>query len=115
MKARRLGIAALALVPPVVVGGAAAADGPSPRAARTVSVTVGDDFYRPARLAVAPRTRVRWVWRGRDVHNVTVTSGPRRFRSSTQVRGSFARTLRARGTYRIICTVHGQTMRIRVG
>jgi len=111
----RLGIAALALGPLVVVGGAPAADGPGTRAARTVDVTVGDDFYRPVRLSVRPRTRVRWVWRGRDVHNVTVTSGPRRFRSRTQVRGTFARTLRARGTYRIVCTVHGQTMRIRVG
>jgi hypothetical protein len=44
-----------------------------------------------------------------------VTSGPRRFRSRTQARGTFARRLRARGTYRIICTVHGQTMRINVG
>jgi plastocyanin len=114
MNARRLGIALFALVATVVVGGAAAADGPSPRAARTVNVTVGDDFYRPARLAVAPRTRVRWIWRGRDIHNVTVTSGPRRFSSRTQARGTFARTLRARGTYRIVCTVHGQRMRIRV-
>jgi plastocyanin len=114
MKAR-LGIAALAVAVPVLVGGAAVAEGPAPRAARTVNVTVGDDFYRPARLSVAPRTRVRWVWRGRDIHNVTVSSGPRRFSSRTQVRGTFARTLRARGTYRIVCTVHGQTMRIRVG
>ena len=113
MKARH-GIAGLVLVPSVLLGGAAVADGPAPRAARTVNVTVGDDFYRPARLSVAPRTRVRWVWRGRDVHNVTVTSGPRRFRSRTQLRGTFARTLRARGTYRIVCTVHGQTMRINV-
>jgi plastocyanin len=107
--------AALALAAAVAAGGAAAAEDPAPRAARTVSVTVGDDFYRPARLSVAPGTRVRWVWRGRDTHNVTVTSGPRRFHSRTQIRGTFARTLRARGTYRIICTVHGQTMRIRVG
>jgi plastocyanin len=114
MKAR-LGIAALTVAVPALVGGAAVAEGPAPRAARTVNVTVGDDFYRPARLSVAPRTRVRWVWRGRDIHNVTVTSGPRRFSSRTQVRGTFARRLRARGTYRIVCTVHGQTMRIRVG
>ena len=114
MKAR-LGIAALGVAVPLLVGGAAVADGPASRAARTVNVTVGDDFYRPARLSVAPRTRVRWVWRGRDTYNVTVTSGPRRFSSRTQVRGTFARTLRARGTYRIVCTVHGQTMRIRVG
>jgi plastocyanin len=110
----RLGIAALALAAPVAAGGVAAADGTAPRAARTVTVTVGDDFYRPARLTVARRTRVRWVWRGRDVHNVTVTSGPRRFSSPTQRRGTFARTLRARGRYRIVCTVHGQAMRIRV-
>jgi plastocyanin len=83
-------------------------------AARAASVTVGDDFFRPTSLRVRAGTTVRWTWRGRDVHNVTVTSGPTRFSSPTQRSGTFSRRLRKRGTYRIVCTVHGQRMTIRV-
>jgi plastocyanin len=86
----------------------------TPAAARAASVTVGDDFFRPRSLSIRAGTRVRWTWRGRDVHNVTVTSGPVRFRSRTQSSGTFSRTLRRRGTYRIVCTIHGQRMTIRV-
>jgi plastocyanin len=105
-----LGAGGLALLGGIV----STAGGAASRPARTVSVTVGDDFFRPSSLSVRRGTRVRWTWRGRDAHNVTVTSGPRRFNSPTQRRGTFMRTLRARGTYRIVCTVHGQRMRIRV-
>jgi plastocyanin len=83
-------------------------------AARAAGVTVGDDFFRPRSLKVRRGTVVRWTWRGRDVHNVTVTSGPARFRSRTQSSGTFSRTLQRRGTYRIVCTIHGQRMTIRV-
>lgn len=114
----RLGIAALVLAAPVAAGGVAVAgdrvDERTAGAARTVGVTVGDDFFSPRRLSVGSGTRVRWVWRGSNLHNVTVTSGPRRFASRTQSRGAFARTLRRRGLYRIVCTVHTQRMRIRV-
>jgi plastocyanin len=87
---------------------------PTAATARTAGVTVGDDFFRPGRLTIRRGTTVRWTWRGRDVHNVTVTSGPARFQSRTQSEGTFSRRLRRRGTYRIICTVHGQRMTIRV-
>jgi plastocyanin len=111
----RLAIAALALAAPVAAAGVAGAEhAPAPTAARTVDVRVGDNFYRPARLAVPRGTRVRWNWRGGALHDVFVSSGPRRFKSKRQVRGRFARTLRARGTYRIFCTVHGQSMRMRI-
>jgi plastocyanin len=83
-------------------------------AARATSVTVGDDFFRPRKLSITAGTRVRWTWHARDVHNVTVTSGPVRFKSPTQSSGTFSRTLRRRGTYRIVCTIHGQRMTIRV-
>jgi plastocyanin len=82
--------------------------------ARAAGVTVGDDFFRPRKLDVRAGTRVRWTWRGRDVHNVTVTSGPVRFKSPTQRSGTFSRKLSRRGTYRIVCTVHGQRMTITV-
>jgi plastocyanin len=81
------------------------------------SLTVGDIFYRPTSVTVRRGTRVRWVWRGRVRHNVTVVRGPASFRSRTQRSGSFSRVLRRRGGYRLICTIHGaarQSMRIRV-
>lgn len=86
-------------------------------ARRTKTVVVGDIFFRPAKTTVRRGTRVRWVWRGRLRHNVTVVRGPSRFRSRTKRSGSFSRTLRRRGRYRLICTIHGadlMSMRIRV-
>ena len=116
MRARVLAVGAVAMAATAAGSAAVASSRPDAEAAaaHTVGVTVGDDFYRPARLAVRRGTRVRWRWRGQDAHNVTVVSGPQRFRSPTQQTGTFTRTLRRRGRYRIICTIHGQSMRIRV-
>jgi plastocyanin len=83
-------------------------------AARTVEVAVGDNFFKPKRLSVVKRTRVHWTWTGQSEHNVTVVSGPVQFASKDQVSGEFARTLRKPGVYRLICTIHGQHMRITV-
>jgi plastocyanin len=115
---KRLAIPVLALVGAIAwagLGQAVAEERPGANmAARAAGVTVGDDFFRPKSVSVRAGTRVRWTWRGRDVHNVTVTSGPVRFRSPTQRSGTFSRKLRRRGTYRIVCTVHGQRMTITV-
>jgi plastocyanin len=82
-------------------------------AARSVEVTVGDDFFKPRKLSVVTGTRVHWVWRGQSEHNVTVTSGPVRFHSHDKTSGDYSRTLRKPGTYKIICTIHGFRMRIK--
>ena len=115
MRARVLTVT-LAMAATGAGAGTVAASAPAPHAeaAQTVSVTVGDDFYRPSRLTLARGTRVRWQWRGQDEHNVTVISGPQRFHSPDQRTGTFARTLRWAGRYTIVCTIHGQMMRIRV-
>lgn len=115
MRARVLTVT-LAMAATGVGAGTVAPSAPAPEAdaARTVNVTVGDDFYRPARLTVSRGTRVVWRFRGRDEHNVTVVSGPQRFHSRDQRTGTFARTLRRAGRYTIVCTLHGQMMRIRV-
>lgn len=108
----RVSIAILALgLLGAAVAGPAAGDR-SAHAARTVQVSVKDDFYSPSSLTVTTGTRVRWVWKGHDPHNVTVTSGPTDFASSTKRKGDFARTLKKAGTYRIICTVHEQRMKL---
>ncbi|MEX2194935.1 MAG: hypothetical protein WD844_06590 [Thermoleophilaceae bacterium] len=92
-------------------GQGAAAGGPEADAARTRSVTVGDDFFRPRRITVSRRDTVRFVWRRtRHLHNVTA-------------RGRDSRTTRRRGyvfrrrfsrTTRLVCTVHPDTMRMTV-
>ena len=115
---RRVAIPVLALIGAgawASLGQAIAEERPGANmAARAAGVTVGDDFFRPRSLSIRAGTTVRWTWRARDVHNVTVTSGPARFHSPTQSSGTFSRKLRKRGTYRIVCTVHGQRMTIRV-
>ena len=88
-------------------------------AARTVSV--GDDYFvrrgDPPTVSVSKGTKVTWRWVGRDLHNVAVTRGPRKFRSSYKEDGTFSRRMRVRGTYRIVCTIHqpdmAMTLRVR--
>jgi plastocyanin len=109
-------IAPLALATPLALLGAVPGE-----TATTRTVRVGDNWFVRASgvptVAVRRGDRVRWRWTGSAPHNVTVTSGPTKFRSRTQSSGSFSRRLRRRGTYRIVCTVHGardQSMRLRV-
>ncbi len=89
----------------------AASTAKSPR-----TVTVKDNRFVAKSITVRRGARVRWVWKGRAPHNVTVVRGPSRFRSSTKQRGSFSRRLNKRGTYFILCTIHapGMKMKIRV-
>jgi plastocyanin len=98
---------AAAVLPP------AAAD-TSPAASATKRVRIGDNFFSRTSLTIQRGDRVRWVWVGRAPHNVTVTTGPREFRSTTKRDGAYSKRLRARGTYRYICTVHPSDMRAKV-
>jgi plastocyanin len=98
----------------VLATGAAAAFA-IPATALTV-VRVDDDVFRPRSVTVNKGTVVRWRWVGDSPHNVTVVRGPVRFRSETKRSGRYTRTMRRRGTYRIVCTIHGgmeMTLRVR--
>jgi plastocyanin len=99
----------LALVVLVLAGGLLAVFAASaPSATR---VKVGDDYFvrksGVPTVTVSKGARVRWVWRGRSMHNVTVAKGPAKFRSPSKTDGSYTKKLRKRGTYTIICTIHG--------
>jgi len=78
--------------------------------AATKTFTVGDNYFvRPGKPPVRTVTRgttVRWAWKGKLAHNVTVLSGPAKFHSRTQTKGSFSRKLTKKGTYKIVCTIH---------
>ena len=77
-----------------------------PALAATKTVAVKDSSFSPSKLTVRAGTKVVWKWRSSLPHNVTVTSGPKKFHSKTQTSGSFTAIPHTKGTYRIICTIH---------
>lgn len=91
-----------------------AAGSPDATTSATKRVRVGDLFFRGRSITVQSGDTVRWVWVGREPHNVTVTRGPRKFRSRTKTDGAYRKRLTSRGTYRYICTLHPDDMRGRV-
>jgi plastocyanin len=106
-----LGLAAAAL-PSTAAGPSAAEEDAA--ASATKRVRVGDLFFRSGAITIQRGDTVRWVWVGQERHNVTVTRGPREFRSSTKRDGAYRKRLNRRGTYRYICTLHPNAMRGRV-
>ncbi len=96
-----------ALLAAIAVAGAAAAGvSVAGAASKTRTVKVTDSVYTPKRLTVKSGTKVIWSFDGKLPHNVEVTRGPELFSSRIIKKGTFARRLRARGTYRIVCTLH---------
>jgi plastocyanin len=76
-------------------------------------VAVKDNVFAPKKLTVARNTTVRWVWRGSNPHNVTVTKGPVKFKSKPAItKGSYSRKLTRKGTYTILCTIHAPGMKM---
>lgn len=79
--------------------------------AATREVKVGDNYFVRASgvptVTVTKNTTVKWVWRGKRKHNVHAVSGPVRFASTIKRSGFYAKKMTRRGTYRIICDVHG--------
>jgi len=103
------------LIAPVLAAGAAVALLTVPAFAATKTVQLKDNFFTPKTLTVNKGTTVKWVWTGKAPHNVTVRTGPVKFRSSTQVKGSFSKKLTKKGTYQLHCTIHpGMNMTLRV-
>ena len=78
-------------------------------------VKIGDNYFVRASgvptVTVSKGTRVRWVWTGDALHNVKAIAGPSRFGSNSMRSGSYVKRMRRRGTYTIICTVHGAATR----
>lgn len=96
--------ASLAVVVAVVAATAVQLGAASAASTRTVKVR--DSVYSPRKLTVTKGTKVVWSFQGNLPHNVEVSSGPELFSSTIVRQGTFARRLRARGTYRIVCTLH---------
>jgi plastocyanin len=98
----------------VVLSGTLLVAGPALSKRRTVEV---DDNYfvrqgDPPTVRVKRNDTVVWEWEGRNPHNVRVTRGPVRFKSSTKTSGTYRKKVTRRGTYRIVCTIHRATMKM---
>jgi plastocyanin len=89
-----------------------AAAAPAGLASSSKSVAVGDNFFSPAKLTVAPGTKIVWKWRAdnTDTHDVYLLRRPKgvkRFQSdpaATDFR--YAQKLTVPGTYKLVCTFH---------
>jgi plastocyanin len=95
-----------------------------PAFAATKAVKIGDTYFvskgaKPT-ITVKAGTTVKWTYvkAGKQAHNVTVTSGPKKFHSPTLKPGkSYSEKVTKAGTYKIVCTFHkalGQTMTLKV-
>jgi plastocyanin len=86
-----------------------------PALAATKTIAVKDNLFSPKSVTVKKGTTVKWVWKGKAPHNVTVKTGPVKFHSPLKTSGSYSRKLTKRGTYRIVCTIHdGMSMKLKV-
>ena len=65
-------------------------------------------------VTVKKGTKVTWRWAGKDMHNVAVTKGPVKFRSSFKTSGSFSKKLTRTGTYTLVCTIHQPDMKMKL-
>jgi plastocyanin len=87
-----------------------------PAISKRRNVEVDDNYFvkrgAPPTVRVNRNDTVVWEWEGSNPHNVTVTSGPARFRSRTQSSGAYAKKVTRRGRYRILCTIHAPSMRM---
>jgi plastocyanin len=85
------------------------------------SVEIGDNYFvrdaGGATVTIKKGQTLTWKWTGKHPHNVTVKSGPQKFHSATQTKGTFSHKFTKAGTYSIVCTIHvmqGMTMKVKV-
>jgi plastocyanin len=87
---------------------------PATAMAATRGVSVRDNVFSSKSVTIHKGQTIKWTWRGKAMHNVTVAKGPASFRSSTKTRGTFSHRFTRKGTYRLVCTVHAPGMKMTV-
>ena len=96
-------ISALLVLPLAAPAGAYAAP---------TTVRVGDDFFNPEVVRVAPGDTVDWVWEGASQHTVTTyPNQTENFDSGTRTSGTFSHVFNRAGRFRYFCELHPATMR----
>lgn len=79
----------------------------------TNAVSVGDNTFTPANIAVNVGATVTWTFVGATQHNVTFGDGNN---SGDKLSGTFSRTFSTAGTFNYSCTLHsGMSGSVKVG
>ena len=98
----RWAIAALLVVPAVLLTACDSDDSASLASRDTSTIAVRDYEFEPGAVSVGVGETVTWVWEGDAQHNV-VGEG---FESDSQSSGSFQHTFAQTGTFQYACTLH---------
>lgn len=105
--------ASLALVAALALSTAASEAGK-----KSTRITVGNNFFSPKKKTVKKGTKVKFKWEGGGApHDVTKKKGPRgKFQSdlTSQSGVNFKKKFKKPGTYRIFCTIHPDSMKLRL-
>lgn len=81
----------------------------------TPTVALKDDFFAPKVLTVKKGQSVKFVWRGKSMHNIIASKSGRRVWSiGTQVKGSATKRFTTRGTYKLLCSIHAPGMKMTI-
>ena len=72
------------------------------QAAKTKKIAVKDNRFSPKTLTIRKGTKLDWVWKGENPHNVRFG----KHRSKTKIHGSYAVKFSHKGTYKIYCSIH---------
>jgi len=81
------------------------------RLGRRGKIAVGDLFFRHRNISVRRGSTLRWLFRGKEIHNVSVANGPRGFASRNLTGGHvYRKKLRTPGTYQLFCALHPVSM-----
>ncbi|MBV9280158.1 MAG: cupredoxin domain-containing protein, partial [Chloroflexi bacterium] len=101
--ARRLAVSVVLALMPVAAGALS-----GPVRAQTTRVAVGDNFYDPEPVFIAPGTTLVWTNQGREAHTVTSDEGsPEQFDSRTLAPGgSYSHTFNQSGVFTYHCVFH---------
>lgn len=87
-----------------------------PALAATKTVKIRDNAYSVKALTISKGSSVKWVWSGKNKHNVYQIGGPGHFHSPTHKgSGTFTHRFTTKGTYTFQCTYHAkQNMKVTV-
>ena len=85
--------------------------------AATTEVKIKDNFFNLERVEIDKGDKVRWVWKGSDVHNVAIKkpeSSRIAFSSPFKTSGQYTHQFGRVGTWRVLCETHPRKMRMKV-
>jgi plastocyanin len=105
---------AIAGLATVAVAASVSAAVPSLGAGTTKTIAVKDNYFGPSKVTIAKGTTLKWVWKGKTRHNVSVATGPTSFRAGTRKTGTFSHTFKKAGSYFVVCTIHAPDMHMTI-